>query len=1326
MTYSASTKIRTIGGASVLALSAGLTGTALAQMAPAPLVAAPSPSAPTPPANVAECVIVSGTVVCPPGTDADGFFDLSDDPLGLDIQDGAVVQGPVIITGAATGAVDGSIQTSADGDGGLATGAGSDIAITGFIQTDGQFSVAVEAGDGSTLVNDGTIYTTGDNFSDAVSLGEAGSFTNNGLVQTDGAESFGVFGPATGINVSNSVTGSIITSGTGSAAIGLLDNATVSNAGLVQTFGDFSVGIDTQESGNVTNTGNIATAGEESFGIGVRADSTVTNSGAITTSGELAHGISAITNATVLNTGSINTSGDQASGVRALAGTDLTNSGTIATSGLLADAVFVRADSVVTNSGTISTSGEEAIAVFGFGNNVSVTNTETGTISTDGLAGFGIVVLDGATVVNDGTIATAGEFGIAIDTQEAATVSNSGTITTAGDSGVGIGVRSDSSVTNTGSVTTAGVDANGIVALNTATILNAGSVETTGDTAFGIRALADADLTNTGDVATSGAGARAVSVTSGASISNSGTLSTAGDNAFAISATDGLVLTNSGTIETTGDSRAIDAGSDATITNEAGGVISAAGTSDTIQTGDNLTLVNNGTITNIGVDTKVIDAGDGLSVTNNGLIISDWKGVEGEANFTLINTATGRIVSNLDEAVEADGPGLVVINDGEIIAPMDDAIDGGDNVTITNTGLIQGGENDGLELNSGTITNSGTIESLSSDPNGSLVIGGTTPELDAAIDFDAGTDGNEDGVVTNLAGGIIRGDIGINASAGNQDSPDTNDGTQQVVNFGTIVGRMGDAALLGNGNDEFQQWTGAAVTGNINLEAGDDTFILEGSASSVAGMIFGGMGNDTAIIAGTLDADNFAGFETFQLGSDLGGTLADARIVGDRTLDGDVVIVGEVVLGLGVDTLTSTGAMTLEDTGIITIETPLDVALVGQTVTVLQDGTGFTDNGGTINIIDDDLLVDYVPIIGSLSVQVNAVNPLANAVDPNVAAFGLGLTGGLNAGTLSQANFDLVNNLPDFDAYQALALDALPNLNEGAGREIFESSSAASDALNRHLLGDESGVWGEFILRGAEQDGVSASQGGYESDQMIITVGGDFVFGEMGQIGVLASYADIENDDLDGTGAQRGQTDIESIKLGLYLATSFAERGFLNGEVAYLTGEIESTRGGALGAINAAYDFDGFAYSAIAGFDLLPDDNVSLTPSVGVNGATISFDDAIEAGGFGFAVARDDAEFFELRGAVEFGAQVSDMVDGFIRGTIVRDLSNDQRVVTLSSAQLSPFSTVLPLREEDRFELAAGATVDVSQNMSFELGYLGDFADGYDAHSAHVTARIAF
>jgi len=57
---------------------------------------------------------------------------------------------------------------------------------------------------------------------------------------------------------------------------------------------------------------------------------------------------------------------------------------------------------------------------------------------------------------------------------------------------------------------------------------------------------------------------------------------------------------------------------------------------------------------------------------------------------------------------------------------------------------------------------------------------------------------------------------------------------------------------------------------------------------------------------------------------------------------------------------------------------------------------------------------------------------------------------------------------------------------------------------------------------------------------------------------------------------------------------------------------------------------------------------------------------------------------------------------------------------------LGNFTVALPTREDNRFELAAGATVDVSPNFSIGLGYLGDFADGYDGHAGRATMRLAF
>ena len=587
--------------------------------------------------------------------------------------------------------------------------------------------------------------------------------------------------------------------------------------------------------------------------------------------------------------------------------------------------------------------------------------------------------------------------------------------------------------------------------------------------------------------------------------------------------------------------------------------------------------------------------------------------------------------------------------------------------------------------------------------------------------------GGEGGTVTNNAGGLISGAIGIDATGGT--------GSQSVVNFGTITGFslgaddavvLGTAVLLGEGDDEFQQWTGASVDGDIDLGAGDDSFILEGTASSIDGTIFGGDGNDTATLAGILDADNFDGFETFQLGSMLGGTLNDLTITGNRTVDGDVVQVGIVNVNLGTASLTSTGSITLEDTGVLNIGTSLNRALVGQTVDVFVAGTTFTNNGATINILDNDLLIDYA-LVGGLAVQVTAAaNPLTIDGDANVVAFGNALNNAFLTGTLSDARFNQINALPDAATLRTFALDSLPALNEGAGREIFETSQVASEALSRHIADGRSGIWGQVVYREADQDSFGASTQGYNSDQVIYTLGADYAFGEAGRIGVIASYADIENFD-DSLGGQRGNmTEVDSYKVGGYAAYTLGEQAFINAEVSYIAGDVTQIRFGLPGVNASEFDFDGLVYNATAGFDVLPSDNFSLLVTAGVSGASISFDDAVETIGFGFNVARDDADFLELRGGLELNGQITPALSGFLSGVFAYDLEDDQRLFALSSADLGTFTVALPEREQSRYELGAGLSLSVSEGFALEVGYLGDFASGYDAHSGRLTGRMRF
>jgi hypothetical protein len=1472
---SVSTKFRAIGGASALALAAGLTGAAFAQSAPAPVQAAPTPTAPTPPMNVEECAIVNLVVTCAPGTDPDGF-QFPGNGLGLDVQAGAVVQGSIDLLANTTGTVDGDIVTAGFGETALVVGTSSNVTINGGVQTSGDFASGIVTGNDATITNNGVIFTSGF-VSDGVALDFNSTFINNSLVQTAGGSSFAVFAFGDGVTITNSVTGSIITSGDFASGIVASNDAAIQNDGLIQTFGDNAFGIDVFDNSTVINNGTIFATGDGSIGVAMGDDAVFTNgaTGNVSTFGDNVASVLVGDNGTITSNGIIITRGDDAIGI--VTGTDavitLGSTSQLTTTGSNAGGIVVVGDGTVTNAGLIQTIGAGAQA---------------------------ITVTGAATVVNSGTITAA--LARAIDVADASVVTNTaaGVISSAGDDGIRFNA-SGSTLTNAGVVESKGGGGNAVEAggLNDITIANTGIIRANGGAFAAILAGNNLDVTNSGTISSTVVGivagtgmtltnelggeilgqlAPAIAAGDGATITNAGTISSLqGSGIESAGVGDALTITNSGTIENVSGGAGILL-ENGTITNLAGGTISGGNGAIVDPSAGSLTVVNLGTLTggagvavdlgagddgfvqvNGGTANGTIDGGagtdvfaaiitdaanrtfdlgvlgtsilgfedvrigsqtfdftgttampaaaagvftltgtgsqaftvvntaildgtsnaavtliagadqgiarafnitsngaintatgdalivnaEGFTVTNNGAISTAANaalGIRAVANTTIINNGSVTAAGQSTAAIFT-GMGSSVTNNGSVTTTADRGVGivaaGGSTVTngaagtISTTGVDAGAvilTGDAALVNNGSITTSGagaqavTVTGAATITNAGTISAGAARAIDvagaSAITNAVGgsiISGTTDAIRLNAGGstvtnrGAISGATGVLGGAG----------TDTVVNFGSITGTAA-AVSLGDGADEFQQWTGASVTGNVNLGGGNDTFVLQGANSTIAGMVIGGMGNDTAVLGGRLDADNLTGFETNTLGA-----LFDLTIVGNRTLTGNVVQVGNVFVNLGVDSLTTSGSITLANTAVLTIATPLDAALVGQTVLVLQDGTGFTNNGATINILDDDLLLSYTPVVGSLSVQVNAVNPLAGSQDPNLDRFGASIASSIGAGTLSAGNFAALNAVTDAAAFQTAANDALSSLSDGVGREIFETSNAASQALDRHLAGEGSAIWGQIQIRGAEQDALSLSADGYESDQLIFTVGADFVALDNIRVGVIASYADIEIEDMAGN-VSTERNNVESIKLGAYVALSLGDRGFLNSEIAYLTGEVESERSGFFGAITSGYDFDGFAAKTTVGYDLLPDENIALTPTVGFNAARINFDDTVEAGGFGFAIQRGDAVYTELRAGLELASQLSDKVSGFVSGTAIHDITDSTRSFRLSSSQLGTFGVVLPLREQNRFELAAGASIDVSDAFAIDLGYLGDFNEGYTAHSARANVRIAF
>ncbi|MEO0464285.1 MAG: hypothetical protein AAF127_14230 [Pseudomonadota bacterium] len=1257
--------------------------------------------------------------------------------------------------------------------------AGDDLTLdnTGTIQAFNDGNLALVTGDNLVLTNSGTISTTGDNFADVITAGDNAMITNSGTISATGTDSLGVvagddlmltnsgtistssdFGVtvSTGNGATIANDGDITVDGDGAFAVSVADMASITNGGMITVTGDDTFGLEGFDDLTLVNSGTIAATGANAIAVSVFADSDISNTGAITASGADSIGINAAGDGTLANEAGATISG--ATGLLATAGAQsVTNFGTIeGTGGTGVDLgdgndSFIQVDggavigTIDGGSGTDlfayivtdetdrefdlgSTTGFEDVRIgsqtFDFVNGTIGMTPATGVVTLTGTTGDAFTVINtailagtsnatvgyrvgaedgitlGLTIADTGMINTTGDAEIGFDGGDDAVLVNDGSITTTGMSTAAVLFGDNGTLTNTGSILSEGVNGVAVATGDNATIDNAAgaTINTTGDNGFGIVINGGGSVTSAGVISVAGATAQAITITGDGVVDNSGIIGAA-------------------------DGRAIDIGGVATITNQAGGVIGARGVDAIRMNSAGSTLVNAGSIENdvdagVGVrgagDTSVTNTGtittSGMSTASvvledNGMVTNEGTiEASGDAGIavvlstggTLTNAATGSVTSSGDGAPTVVLTGDATIsNDGTISASGADsqAVTALGDFDLTNAGTISGDDGRAIDVAGiASITNadSGVIAATGSD----------------AIRFNSGSS------ITN--NGAITGERGIEGSAGDD----------FVANFGSIDGTT-DGVDLGFGADTFQQWTGASVTGNVLLGGDDDLFVLEGSNSTVTGNIDGGTGTDTAILAGILDADNMVGFEEYQLGSTLGDTLNDLVIDGNRTLDGDVVAVGETTLGLGVDTLTATGEIRLLDSATITIETPLDEQLVGQTVAVLIDGTGFSRGGATVNIIDDDALLDYNPVIGSLSVRVNAVNPLAGNSDPNLTRFGAGLRQGIEAGTLSAANFAALNGLTNAQVADA-ANDALPSLSDGVGREVFETSTLASIALDRHLAADGSGIWGQIAVRGAEQDALSATADGYDSDQVVFTVGGDFALGDDIKLGLIASYADIEIQDETATGAQNTNSDVQSIKLGAYIAIDFFDRGFVNSEIAYLTGEVDAARGGFFGPIASSYDFDGLMARTTIGYDLLADEGVSLTPTVGVNVARVNFDDTVESGGFGFAIERGDAVYAETRFGLELGADVSEKVSGFISGTFIHDFVDSTRSFNLSSAQLGTFNAVLPLREQDRFEISAGATIDVAENFGIGLGYQGDFNDGYSGHSARASVRIAF
>lgn len=986
------------------------------------------------------------------------------------------------------------------------------------------------------------------------------------------------------------------------------------------------------------------------------------------------------------------------------------------------------------NNGAIQGRGQANAAVGGAGDGVRIGNVGN------------IGVFDG-TITNRGLIASESMQGTTAGIRFVNGISFQGTLDNFGTiSGVQNGLYFGNPVMGEGADHTGGIvnnagtissgsralniDGIGLVVNNTGSILGTGNQRngtvysdiTAQNFTLNNQGLIDAGMGNEG----AGFSAQLASALAGGNtftVTNSGTIQGRGNaSAGAATAGDGLRFERTrnadGMLDGTTDGLFI-----GTITNS--GTINseaANGTAAAIRFVNGVSfqgeLNNSGTIS--GVQNGLyfgnpVPAGGGdfsMAVVNNsGTISSGSRALNIDGNgLTVNNLASGRIIGTGNQrngTVYADGTAdsFAFTNAGLVDAGMGNqgsgfgaeiggAMDGANTFDLTNSGTIQGrGQagpmdalaGDGVRIGNvgntgtfdGTITNSGTINSQSTQGPvaGVRVVNGV----------------NFTGEITNT-GTISGGNHGIYLGAGDHTG-------SLITNSGTLSGGV-NAFFAGNALSgvNFVNNGGTLVGNFVGSSGFEDTLAITGAGNSIQGNILNTVAVTTAA-----------------------GSTTD--ISGARTLDGSLTHNGTLSFDLDVDSLAVAGDTVLGTGSIINVATDqIGAADVGRTIDVLTETGSFTNNGVTVNVADNDFLIDYDVVFGSVVVAVNAANLGNVSADANINSFGAAISSATANNRLATPVFDALNALGSPGAFEAIALDLLPAINNSVTREIYETQRFASSQVQGRLRGEGTGLWGEAFIRNAESDATSASSLGYDADTTGFTLGLDGKLGETTTVGALFNYSDIE---VDANGSAGATSQIDAIQIGAYAGFDLGQ-AYVNAELGYSTSSVNNSRLALGSTVSGESNVDGIYASLNAGYDI-DAGGVAITPSVGLRYADLSRDIFTENGGLGLTLESDSAEVLEARVGAKVAGTASKGLIPFASVDYAYDLGSDPLAVAGSfNGGADRFVLIADEASASRFDLAAGFDFVSEGGLTVSAEYRGRFASEYQSHAGGIRVRFSF
>ncbi|HTB01764.1 MAG TPA: autotransporter-associated beta strand repeat-containing protein, partial [Bradyrhizobium sp.] len=740
----------------------------------------------------------------------------------------------------------GNAHPELNNDSTLTIGGAFTLGVDSIVDNSGTIGVggAMEVLDASILNNSGTIdLAQGGDFKDQTSITNAGKIDVTGgtlNILVDVANAGGnlvIEGTARGTLSGAAITGGAVNnSGEFDLSGGLLTSGSLDNAGTIDVS---SIG---NELLGETVTANYALEVLAGGSLSIDQGSTVANGGGTVTvdgTGTLTLNGASLAGGTVTN---------KSGGAIDLAGSGVLNTGSLDNAGKIdvsGSGNALNSETVTANNALEILAGgalsiDQGSTVANGGGTVTVDGTGTLTLNGASIAGGtvtnksgGAIDLTGSGVLNTGSLDNAGKIDVSGSgnalNAETVTANNALEIlaggalsidpTTIDNSGGTVTVDGTGTLTLNGATITGGtvndsgeIDLTGSAAVKTGTLNSSGTIKVSGSG----NALDGENVTNGGGIEVVGA----LTLDQSTTVANGGgtiTIDSTGTLTLNNASISNGTLGNSGLVDATGTNGlhgiAITNASGATL-ESTGGVLTIDGSNTTFNNvglleanGGGLDL-NNDTLTNTGTlkatDSSVLELTSTTVTNTNGTVTVDalstldLNGGDSISNGTLGNSglldATG--TNGLHDIAITNASGATLESTGGVLT-----IDGS-NTTFNNAGLLEA-NGGGLDLNTDTLTNTGTLKATNS----------STLELtNTGVTNTGGTVTVDAGSTLNLNGGdsITNGTL---SNSGTLNSIGTNSIGAAVGGGGTLNVVGGTLTLTGDNT-----YTGATTINGGTLK----------------------------------------------------------------------------------------------------------------------------------------------------------------------------------------------------------------------------------------------------------------------------------------------------------------------------------------------------------------------------------------------------------------------------------------------------------------------------------------------------------------------------